>query len=186
MRKIKTKIYDFCFNFPHACSSCILNYKCDRYHAYEYNGRDICNERKFNNEVNKKMVERTNEVFTEFEGLIEDIVLENTTIDGREIKQYHLIIEATDKTIKGKTGKVHEWIKLSNHVTETSVPKDSTLDLYMQEIENILSDAKSCKSVSEEMNLLKGKKFHFTKKVLGREFEGKKPREMWIPDKVLA
>jgi len=127
------------------------------------------------------MVERTTASFEEFVGKVENILLEDSMYEGESFKQYHLMLKPKDKEIKGKTGQIHEWIKISPKTTDTSVPEGSILDRYLQQIEILFAEAKQKQSHIEAMQLLIGKSFKFKKIKLGQSYEGKEAKMYWTP-----
>lgn len=132
-----------------------------------------------------KMVERTKpQAFEEFEGKVESIQLERSKLlDGSEQEQYHITIVPLNVTVEGKTGRMHEWIRISPKATETTVPEGSVLDRYLSQIEILHSEAKKQKTHLEAMNLLNGNSYLWKKTKLGKSFEGKEAKDYWIPVK---
>jgi hypothetical protein len=115
---------------------------------------------------------------SEFTALVENVVLEPGT-DGRE--QYHLFLVPDGIVVKGKTGKLHEWIGLSKTSGDNSVAKGSVLDLFLRELERIEPAAKKATTVSAEMNSMKGNKYFFQKRELGRAFQGNDAKQYAVP-----
>ena len=131
------------------------------------------------------MVERTEAQFNEFEGEVVDVQLEEPTKKGMS-QQYHLQMKPSTKEIKGKTGLLHTWIRLTDTCTETSVPRGSVIDRYMEALEDIHGeDVKELKTIQEVFEFMKGKSYLFKTKVLGRAFQGHEPSEYWVPVKTV-
>ena len=116
--------------------------------------------------------------FDEFEGIVESVAKEEG-LDNN--KQYHIVINPTNVTVGGKTGRIHEWIPMSKRATEEAVPQGSVMDRYLQQVEMCVREAKSSKTVGEELKLLVGKKFRFKKIKLGKDFDGHPAREYAVP-----
>lgn len=120
--------------------------------------------------------------FDRFEGIIEDIKLEPSQLNPEDqTMQYHLYIKPTNVEVKGKTGLMHEWIRLSQTTTDDTIPEGSILDRYITEIETVIPETKKIETHTEVFLQLKGKKFLFTKKKLGKAYEGKEAKEYWVP-----
>ncbi len=127
------------------------------------------------------MVERTEaQGFDEFIGLVEDVIYEEPNQEGMR-PQYHIVMAPTDVTVGGKTGKMHEWIRLPETSTETSVPQGSIIDYYLTSLERIDKAVKSLKTIKEVFEWMKGKKFRFNKETPGKAFGGKPAASYWIP-----
>lgn len=128
------------------------------------------------------MVERSvSSGLEEFKGIVADIVLENNTFGDNESSQYHITMKPEGLTMKGKTGFIHEWVRLSAKATQKSVPEGSIVERFLSQLEVVLPDAKKAKTLDEAFAMLKGKRFLFRRVKLGRAFEGKPAREMWVP-----
>lgn len=127
------------------------------------------------------MVERTkSEGFDEFVGVVENVILEPSNLtDGGE--QYHLTMKPEGVEITGKTGLMHEWIRVPPKATETSVPEGSVLDKFVQELEVLHNEVKKLGSVPEIFAFLVGKKYLFKKKKLGKSFDGHEAKAYWVP-----
>lgn len=128
------------------------------------------------------MVERSEaQGFDEFVGFARAVNVE----DGNFGKQIHIEIEPADPTLlkESKTGRIHEWIRLTAKTTETTVPDGSVLDLYLREIESIFKEAKKTEKVLDAIKLLLNKKVLYKKKKLGRKFEGKEAADHWTPSR---
>lgn len=126
------------------------------------------------------MVQRTEaQLFNEFKGTANAIAIE----DGAFGKQVHIEIEPEDASLVegSKTGKFHEWLRLTPKTTETTVPSGSTLDAYLREVEGVFPAAKNVEKVMDALNYLLGKKILYRKKQLGRKFEGKEAADHWVP-----
>lgn len=133
------------------------------------------------------MVERTESSgFDEFDGEVVSVQLEDSKKEGITRKQWHIEMKALDKEIKGKSGHMHEWVGLSDTATESSVARDSVADKYIIALEDIHGKAvKGLKTVADVFKFMKGKKYHFKKKVLGRAFKNNPASEYWVPVKEL-
>lgn len=131
------------------------------------------------------MVERTEATFDRFEGEVAEVQLEEPTKEGMQ-KQWHIQIKALKKEIKGKTGLIHCWVRETDTTTGESVPRGSVIERYLTELEDIHGDEiKNLKTVKECFEFMKGKKYLFKSKVLGRAFEGHEPAGYWVPSKLL-
>jgi hypothetical protein len=132
------------------------------------------------------MVDRVTQTgLEEFEGKVVDIVLEKNTFQDTESDQYHITMEPTTLTIKGKTGFLHEWLRLSPKTTQTAVPEGSVVERYLAQVELCLTDARKEKTLSGALNMMKGKTFLFKKVKLGRSYEGRPAREVWTPIRLI-
>jgi len=128
------------------------------------------------------MVERTTaNLLVEFNGTVEDVQLEKNTYADADNDQFHITMKPVDKEIKGKTGLLHEWIRMSPKSKEEMIPEGSILDKYLTQVEMLVPEAKKAKTLSDAFNCMKGKKFTFKKVKLGRAFEGHAAREYWVP-----
>jgi hypothetical protein len=133
-----------------------------------------------------KMVERTTQTsMEEFEGKVIEVTLEKNTFNDAESDQYHIQMEPTTLQIKGKTGHLHEWLRLSAKTTQTQIPEGSVVERYLSQVELCISDARKAKTLNEALNMMKGKTFLFKKVKLGRSYEGKPAREVWTPIKLV-
>ena len=125
------------------------------------------------------MVERSeNTGLSEFVGTVVSAELE-TGLEDR--KQYHISIDPEGITVSGVTGKLHEWIGMSDKATEEKVPQGSVMDRYLTQIEICISEAKSAPTIGKVFAMLVGKKFKFKKLKLGRDFDGHKAKEYIVP-----
>ena len=132
------------------------------------------------------MVERTTaKTFDEFEGIIEDVQVEPSNLDNDTSEQYHLFIKPTNVEIEGKTGFIHEWVRISPKCTDESIQEGSVLDKFIQQIEILDSATKKMTRHMDVMLSLKGKKYLFKKVKHGRSFEDKPAKEYWTPVKEL-
>jgi hypothetical protein len=118
----------------------------------------------------------------EFDGKVLAVVEEPGMEDT---VQYHIEIEPIGMTIKGKTGKLHEWVPLSKSSSNDAVAKGSVMDLYLRQVEIVVPAAKKAQTVEAALKLLVGKKFHFQKMELGRAFQGNAARQYGVPVKEL-
>ena len=129
------------------------------------------------------MVERSTSSggLDEFVGTVENVVLEKNTFGETESDQYHITIKAEGVAIKGKTGLIHEWVKLSAKATQKSIPEGSIVERYLSSLEVVMPALKSAKTLDEAFSQLKGKKFLWRRVKLGRAFEGHPARDVWVP-----
>lgn len=128
-----------------------------------------------------KIVERVeNKALEEFVGVVQDVQLESNSVGDNDAAQYHITIKAEDIEVKGKTGLIHEWIRMSKTAKEDSIPQGSVIDRYLQQLEIVLPDAKKSKTLAEAFSLMKGKKFKFKRMKLGKAFEGHEARQYWV------
>lgn len=129
-----------------------------------------------------KVVERqTANLLEEFSGEVVDVQLEMNQFADTDSSQFHITMKPTDKEIKGKTGMLHEWIRMSPKSKEEIIPEGSILDKYLTQVEMLVPEAKKAKTLTEAFATIKGKKFTFKKVKLGRSFEGHAAREYWVP-----
>jgi hypothetical protein len=121
--------------------------------------------------------------FSEFTGLVKNVTKESNKVGDmtEATEQYHIEIEALDKEIKGKTGHIHEWIRLSKTAKQDTIPTGSVVDRFLQQLEIVFPEVKNSKTLDEAFNVLKDKKLKFKKMKLGKAFEGHDAREYWIP-----
>lgn len=134
-----------------------------------------------------KMVERTKgEMLEDFDGLCEKVeIVPDQMNEGQS--QIHIELKPDDDEIlkESKTGRFHEWVRLTKKTTETTVPEGSKLDAYLKEIEVVLPAAKKAKTVIEAFELMEGKKFHFVRKTLGKSFKGHDAKPSFVPQSLL-
>lgn len=114
----------------------------------------------------------------EFEGIVETTEFESAFEDRR---QYHLTIDATNIEVGGATGKLHEWIPMSTTCTEDIVPPQSVMDRYLQQLEICVKEVKDAKTLDAAFKLVTGKKFKWKKMKLGRDFDGNKAKDYFVP-----
>lgn len=114
----------------------------------------------------------------DFEGTVESVALESG-IDNR--RQYHITIDPTTLKIRGPTQRVHEWIPMSPRATEEAVPQGSVADRFLMQLEIALPEVKAIAKVGDALKRMEGKKFHFKRLKLGKDFEGKKARDYIVP-----
>lgn len=130
------------------------------------------------------MVERTtSNNLDEFKGTIENINIEESEVQGKKHKQYHISIKPLDVEIKGKTGLIHEWIRITDKCTEGSVPEGSVIDRYIQQIEILHPECKKLATITEVFQVLVGNSYQFQKLKLGKSFDGKDAKEYIVPVK---
>lgn len=132
------------------------------------------------------MVERTRaQTFTEFIGTVQEIKkVRDSQREGGE--QYHIEMKPLDVEIGGKTGLMHEWVRITDTTTETSVPEGSVIDRYLQELEDCIPETKKQPTVDGSMKLMVGKSFRFKRKKLGRSFQGQEAKEYWTPSRLIS
>ena len=128
------------------------------------------------------MVERVEPKLLEsFTGVVQDVQLESNEVGDNKTNQYHISIKAKDVEIKGKTGLIHEWIRLPPTAKEDSIPQGSVVDRYLQQLEVAVPEAKDAKTLADAFALMKGKTFKFKRMKLGKAFEGHEARNYWSP-----
>jgi hypothetical protein len=127
------------------------------------------------------MVDRiaAGEGLSEFKGKVETI----EKVTGEYGEQIHMTIRPDDSTIikKGRTGCFHEYLRFSPKASEDHLIVGSVLETYVKKIEAIFKDAKNLKTVSEVLDLLKGKSILFRRETLGKNFEQNEATEHWVP-----
>jgi hypothetical protein len=121
-------------------------------------------------------IERTG--LEEVDAVVVDVMLESNQLQ-QGATQYHITLDPENVEIKGKTGLLHEWIRVPKTATSESIPQGSVVDRYLQQVEIVLPEAKKAKTVLEALQLMKGKKFKFKRLKLGKAFEGHEAREYW-------
>jgi len=132
------------------------------------------------------MVERTEaQGFDTFEGQVESVEREPSSLEGVDQEQYHIQIKPLNVEISGKTGFIHEWVRISAKTTDTSVPEGGVLDKYLGEIEVLFREAKKLDSHAEVFALLTGNSFSWVKKKLGKAYDGNAAKEYWAPNKII-
>jgi hypothetical protein len=114
----------------------------------------------------------------DFEGVVDSVELE-AGIDDR--RQYHVRINPTSFKVKGPTQQVHEWIPMSPRSTEEAVPQGSVVDRYLMQLEIALPEVKAVAKVGDALKRMEGKKFHFKRLKLGKDFDGKKAKDYIVP-----
>lgn len=115
----------------------------------------------------------------EIEGVVESVNPEISAATG--LTQYHLIINPTNFKVKGKTGKLHEWVGMSKTASEEQVPQGSVLERYLTQIEICVPAAKKAATIKQAFGMLVGKKFRFQRIKLGKEFDGNPAKEYIVP-----
>ncbi len=58
--------------------------------------------------------------------------------------------------------------------------------MFLQELEDILPEAKKSTEVEQALNLMIGKTFRFKRKKLGRSFQGQEAKEYWTPSRLIS
>ncbi len=121
-----------------------------------------------------------------FEGLCEKVeVVPDQMREGGE--QIHMEFKPDDeKLLEGsKTGRFHEWLRLTDKTTDTTVPEGSKIEAYLKEIEVVLPETKKAKKVVDAFKAMEGKKFKFVRKTLGKAFKGHEAKPSFIPQAAL-
>lgn len=133
----------------------------------------------------KKMVKRTEaQTFDEFEGTVESVDIEESTLkDGGQ--QYHITINPENVVVEGKTGKMHEWVRIPPKATDVTVPEGSVIDRYLIQLELLQDEVKEMEAHAEAFKAMVGKKYLFKRVKHGRAFEDHKAKEYWTPVKLL-
>jgi len=119
---------------------------------------------------------------SEFIGTVESVELEQGIEDR---KQYHVVIDPEDITVKGATGRMHEWIPMSPKAKEDALPQGCVMDRYLLQLEIVIKEAKKKATVKEALQLMVGKKFKFSKIKLGKDFSGHPAKEYIVPVQLL-
>lgn len=133
------------------------------------------------------MVKRTSsEGIDVFEGTVEVLEKVPSQLNEGEM-QYHIGMKPSDENLlkDTKTGMFHEWVRITKTSSENNVAEGSILDNYLKEVEATVPESKKCDTVTEALETIKGRKLRFIKKVLGRSFEGKSSKPMFVPNAVL-
>jgi len=122
----------------------------------------------------------------QIEGIVESVEKEISTFDDGEREQYHVLIKPTDQVgidfVAGsKTERFHTWVGISPSTEEDSIVEGSNLDNFIQCVEAAIPDSKKLKTHKEVMNYIVGKKFIWVLKRLGRTYQGKESREVYVP-----
>ena len=133
------------------------------------------------------MVDRTKaEMLESFEGLCEKVeeVPDQMKENGRQI---HIELKPDDEAIlkDSKTGRFHEWLRITDKTTDTSVPEGSKIDAYLKEIEVSMPSAKKAAKVFDAFKSMEGKRFKFVRKVLGKSFKGHEAKASFVPQILL-
>lgn len=113
----------------------------------------------------------------EFEAVVKSAEFE-TNDDKR---QYHIKFDPDGIEVKGPTGLLHEWVPMSATCTEDTVPPQSVMDRYLQQMEICISDVKKSETVADAFALIVGKKFKFKKMQLGRDYDKYKAKDYFVP-----
>jgi len=128
------------------------------------------------------MVERSDsQGWEDFEGLVQDVIFEPPKDENFQ-PQWHIFMKPQNRKLKEEGSFMHEWIRIPSTATESSVPRQSVLDRFLEAVEDLVGSKSTVKEVFESM---KGKTFLFKKKVLGRAFEGKPAADYFVPVKLL-
>lgn len=127
------------------------------------------------------MVERTEaQGFDEFSGEVIEVVLEPAKSEDYQ-DQYHITIKPLDVQVTGKTGMMHEWIRVPGKATEATVPQGSVIDGYIKALERLDKSVKAVKTVESVFKWMEGKKFHFAKEKLGKAYGNYPAADYWVP-----
>lgn len=131
------------------------------------------------------MVERVeSRGLEEVNATVVDVTLESNQL-SQGATQYHISLDPENVEIKGKTGLLHEWLRMPKTAKEDSIPQGSVVDRYLQQVEIVVPAARKAKTVKEALELMKGHKFKFKRLKLGKAFEGHEAREYWAPIQAL-
>lgn len=132
------------------------------------------------------MVNRTEaKTFEEFSGKVLSVDVEPSSLNAEE-DQYHIQIKPLDVEIKGKTGLMHDWIRIPPTADINSVPEGSVIDMYIRELEKCDTKLKQMESVNAVFQYMKGKTFKFVKGKLGKAFDGKQAADHWLPRTIVS
>jgi len=137
------------------------------------------------------MVERTKaEIIDRFEGTIAKVELELSDPinkdDTEKQQQWHIQMKPDDANVcKGETGHFHTWVRVSPKATNEKVPEDSALDKYLTCVEKAASETKTMKTVADVMKFIEGKKFEFVLDKLGKSYQGKESKDVFVPFRLL-
>lgn len=123
------------------------------------------------------------ELIEEFEGTVMSIDVEPSQREDISNEQIHIEIAPTDKELlkDSKTGRFHEWIRITDKTENNLVPEGSILDRYMQEIELIHKDAKNKETYMEVFKLMMGNTYLFKRKKLGKAYGGFEAHKYFCP-----
>ena len=127
------------------------------------------------------MVERKQAEITEFIGVVEKCEIETNELKDKVQHQYHIFIKPENIEIKGKSGFMHEWIRIPGTSDESHIPEGSVLDKFVTELEIIDKTVKNIKTVPEVFKSIIGKKYKFVHKKLGKSFNGNEAKLYWVP-----
>jgi len=130
------------------------------------------------------------EEFDEFIGLVVDVKRElQPDYPDKEsgVEQYHLLLKPDKIKVKGKTGCLHEWVRITKKEQEDGIIREgSSIYRYIQEIQSVLPETKDAETPDDVFKILIAKHFLFKRKVLGSSFRGHPPRRYWVPIKLLG
>jgi hypothetical protein len=116
---------------------------------------------------------------SELVALVEDVVFEKATKIGYP-DQWHVVLDAKNVEVKGETGKFHTWIGFSPKSNNDAVQEGSVMEQYCTAVEKVVGKKNTVKDVFMAM---KGNTYVFKRTVLGQEFNGNAPREIFVPIK---
>jgi len=126
------------------------------------------------------MVERKTGEIEECKAKVDDVQLEDSEVNGEKQQQVHITLEPQDIDVGGKTGYLHTWIRVSPSTEETRVPEGSTMDRYLQEVEDIDKDARTEKWY-DAFRAMVGKTYKFKKKTIGKSYQGHAAKRELVP-----
>lgn len=135
--------------------------------------------------------ERSADTFDSFKGKVVKITREPSGLmkedgnpDGKE--KFHIEIEPLNVKIEGKTGKMHEWIPISEKTTEDTFVIGSVLHGFYQELKYAVPESKDKELINDSMATMKDKCLEFRKKKLGKSFidksgKSREAKDYWVP-----
>lgn len=118
-----------------------------------------------------------------FEGVMESWDIE-TNSDGQNA--VHMVFNPLEKDIidtikKSKTNRLHNYIRLSPKTENDVIPDGSSFAMFLREVIIVEPETKKLNSWQEMVEYLKGKKYLFQKKKIGKDYDGHKGRSAYIP-----
>lgn len=114
--------------------------------------------------------------FEEFTGTCKSVErVDDNLQQGRE--QIKITIETPDT----KKGRMFTWIRFPDTATDSSLPEDSNMTKYYQDIKILDKEVKAADTVFEAFKALEGKKFRWVKKQYGKTYKGHEPTDYWVP-----
>lgn len=130
-----------------------------------------------------------------FDGYVEKVVVEKGegTFDNGDKKpdQYHVIIMPTTPEVvefvkDSPTQRMHAYVKISDKSTQEMIAEGSILDAYVTEIETVLPQTKDLDTHITVFQYLVGKEFSWVRKKIGKAYEGKPAKELYVPHAFIA